>query len=262
MEKIIENLRSEINGYVESKLLKYQNESTEREIIEIRKDMYDYKENIKKMLDKQLITQNEYDYVKHLFFMFGVLKVFLEICNTKIYIGYESITQLLKTRDNKDIMYNFNIYTDRNIIIKINRSRLDSYYSLYFNSINKNDDNLSFIIYIHNLGNEEQINIQNIQNYILHRDHNPHIGVIDPYTFKKYVEILKNTTRNMDYYLMDLDYLMISRNEVVKGFMEKNHIIQLLDKDEKINELYLLIEEKNKYIEISKDELINKKKNY
>ena len=84
MEKIIENLRSEINGYVESKLLKYQNESTEREIIEIRKDMYDYKENIKKMLDKQLITQNEYDYVKHLFFMFGVLKVFLEICNIVI----------------------------------------------------------------------------------------------------------------------------------------------------------------------------------
>lgn len=267
MEKIIDTLKLNINEYIESKLCKYQNTELDNKILNIRDDMYNYSENIKKMLDKNLISKQEYDSIKNIFHLFEKLKIFLEICDTKMYIGYESIFTYLKSEKPYVSDRLIKIYTNRNIIININIGNLNlsccgSEYCATCNFIptDKKDAEININLIIKMYNNLTEINTENIKNYVYEK--NIYGGYPNNIVIEKYVEIFKKIMKNTEMHNIDLDYLLINDNNLSKGFMEKNQTIKLIEKEKRIKELNNKIEEQSEKIEKLNDEILKQKNNY
>jgi hypothetical protein len=264
MEKIIDTLKLNINEYIESKLCRYQNTETDNLILNIRDNMYNYSENIKKILDKNFISEDEYNLIKKIFHLFEKLKIFLEISNTKMYIGYESIITYLKSIKPGDNNRYIKIYTNRNIIISVyigfhTFSSYEITARCDFLSTQKEDGDINLNIFIRMHNDSKEINIENIKNYI----HIENSNILNHgIKINRYVEIIKKIMNNTEMHKIDLDYLLINDNNLSKRFMEKNQTIKLIEKEERIKELNNKIEEKSEKIEILNDEILKQKNNY
>jgi hypothetical protein len=69
-------------------------------------------------------------------------------------------------------------------------------------------------------------------------------------------------SKNPKFYQLDLDYLQLQDDPTIKCFMEKNHSIQLVEKNTKIKQLQKIIEKKCETIEQLNAELTKQKNNF
>lgn len=270
MNKIMETLQLNINEYIETKLCKYQNEETEQQLQNIRKDMFNYKKNFQKMLNKGLINEQQFEYIKNDWFhYFDILETFLEECNTKMFIGFLEITNAL--RNNISNLF-FELRT--NICLKIR---------IYFEMISgvrtlncfiyPTNDEICFepkILYFRlNNNNPLQFNDYLNNNCIFDntvmRDHQRCVDYQNPFTTDKLQSLAKKinlVSKNPNFYQLDLDYLQLQDDPTIKCFMEKNHSIQLAEKNTKIKQLQKIIEKKCETIEQLNTELTKQKNNF
>jgi hypothetical protein len=269
MNKIMETLQLNINEYIETKLCKYQNEETEQQLQNIRKDMFNYKINFQKMLNKGLINEQQFEYIKnHWFHCFDILETFLKECNTELFISYKNIPKMMKRLYNSYTQNEqFEILTNKNIKIIVGDNMTINnqiHYSCMFISTNNEDNNLNYSFYIpfHNCNyKENQIfefadldkNIRLFKGSMIQ---------IQMYNLQSLAKKINLISKNPNFYQLDLDYLQLQDDPTIKCFMEKNHSIQLAEKNTKIKQLQKIIEEKCDTIEQLNAELTKQKNNF
>lgn len=226
MEDIIANLRFNINDYIVKKTLEYNNSEMDEIISNIGLNMYNYENNIELMTDKQLLNNEEYKSIQNLLHVFEKIKIFLQECDTKIYIGYESMFVYFKSLNSRDCKNYITIYTNRNFIINVTIEHLhlangnnEYVANCCETSTHKDNDDikLNFYIRIHKYDNTTITN-ENIQQYIFTKRDNYSSNNID--NIDKYKKIIINIMKNTNIHYLYLDYLLLHDNNVSREFIK------------------------------------------